>query len=176
MVADADFTFRFITLREPLKHELVPFLEREHQHDDLTLRPARVARVQILLAYASRNALHELLVDISSQSVLQRKHLVGKHAFIDSAYMQEVEAVCKADAVVHDKLKSLDLPPEAEVVIEAWAYATDGENDMRERTTMVSLQLSFFLLANPQRQVLVLPTPQRQSGCQLLCLSTQHLC
>lgn len=133
--------FRVITLREPLKKDIVRFLECEHNGLDTPERPPRVARVQVLLPNPGRDQLHELLVDLDQSKIVQRKHLEGKHSYIDSDYMQAVEAACRADERVQAEIKTLDLPPGATVVIEAWAYATDGMNDMSERTTMVNISL-----------------------------------
>lgn len=51
--------------------------------------------------------------------------------------MQNVAAACLGDPKVQEEIRSLDLPPGATVVVEPWAYATDGLNDMKERQTMV---------------------------------------
>ena len=53
--------------------------------------------------------------------------------------MQTVEKACRADPRIDDEIRKLKLPSGATVVIEAWAYATDGMNDMNERTTMVRI-------------------------------------
>lgn len=88
------------------------------------------------------NEMVELLIDLDAASVVKKEHLVGKHPYIDSAYMQAVEKACRADPRVQAEIEKLKLPSGATVVIEPWAYATDGMNDMSERTTMV-LQLIF---------------------------------
>jgi primary-amine oxidase len=129
--------FRVITLKEPLKKDMISYLEREHTAGDLSTRPPREARVQIVLREAGRNQLHELVVNIDLATVIERKHLEGKHPCIDSEYMNQVEAACRADSCVQAQIKTLHLPAGATVVIEPWAYATDGTNDMTsERTTM----------------------------------------
>lgn len=53
-----------------------------------------------------------------------------KHSYIDSEHLKDVEKVCTVDGWVEEEIKSLDLPEGAEVVIEPWAYATDGLSDM----------------------------------------------
>ena len=130
---------RVITLREPVKRALVPYLEAESNGADLSsLQPARLARVQIVVTKDGCTQFRELVVDLGNAVISSDEHLKGRHSYIDSAYMQAVEAACRADSRVRTQIKSLDLPEAAQVVIEAWAYATDGENDMSERTTMVS--------------------------------------
>lgn len=130
--------FRVITLQEPRKHEMLPFLESEHLGQRPISRPARTARVQATLpGNSGLNEMVELLVDLDAASVVKKEHLVGKHPYIDSAYMQAAEKACREDARVQAEIKKLKLPSGATVVIEPWAYATDGMNDMSERTTMV---------------------------------------
>ena len=129
--------FRVVTLREPLKKEMVLFLEREDGESSTAERPARVARAQVETSLQGRVQLHELLVDLDQCAILKRDHLEGKHCYIDSAYMQAVEKACRADEDVQAEIRTLELPANATVVIEPWAYATDGMNDMSERVTMV---------------------------------------
>lgn len=131
--------FRVITLKEPAKHEMIPFLEREHRGQPPVSRPARTARVQVIVRNesGSKNDLIELLVDLNRSAVTRQETLKGKHSYIDSEYMQAVEKACNADPRIQAEIKKLKLPPDASVVIEPWAYATDGMNDMSERTTMV---------------------------------------
>lgn len=134
--------FRVITLQEPRKHDMIPYLENEHRGARQSLQPARTARVQVTLpGYSGLNQMVELLVDLDAAAVVKKEHLVGKHPYIDSAYMIAVEKACRADARVQAEVQKLKLPPGATVVIEPWAYATDGMNDMTERTTMVGIQL-----------------------------------
>jgi primary-amine oxidase len=130
--------FRVITLQEPPKQQMVAFLEKEHLRETQTPRPPRVARVQVTVPSASGSyELVELLVDLDSAKLIKQEHLVGKHPYIDSAYMQAVEKACRENARVQAEIQKLKLPAGASVVIEPWAYATDGMKDMSERTTMV---------------------------------------
>lgn len=118
---------------------MIPFLDQEHRGQSPDARPTRAALVQVVIrdTKSAANNLIELLVDIDHASVLRKEHLVGKHSYIDSEYMQSVEKACISDPKVQEEIRKLNLPAEATVVVEAWAYATDGMNDMSERTTMV---------------------------------------
>lgn len=116
---------------------MLPFLESEHRAQPQSSRPARTARVQVTIRGDAGNEMVELLIDLDAASVVKKEHLVGKHPYIDSAYMQAVEKACRADARVQAEIEKLKLPSGTTVVIEPWAYATDGMNDMSERTTMV---------------------------------------
>lgn len=125
-----------ITLKEPAKAEMVPFLE--NQGDVVSKRPTRMARVQVSVREGDRNKFIELWVDLDHSSILKNEHLIGKHPYIDSDYMQAVEKSCMADPRIQEQISHLQLPDGATVIVEAWAYATDGTNDMSQRTTMVS--------------------------------------
>ena len=134
-----DAGFRFITLKEPLKAEMIPFLDQEHQGLPPSSRPARVARVQVVVLKRNQRHPTELFVNLDSSTIEKEEQLVGRHSYIDAEYMLEVEKACMADKRIRVEIKKLDLPAEATVVIEPWAYAPDGMNDMRERITMVRL-------------------------------------
>lgn len=131
--------FRVITLQEPPKHQMIAFLDDEHKEQHLRDRPARCARVEVVVKAADEgNALFELLVDLSQEKVLAKQHQRGKHSYIDTAFMHQVEAACLADKTVQERIRVLNLPEGSFVVVEPWAYATDGENDMSKRLSMVS--------------------------------------
>jgi primary-amine oxidase len=133
--------FRVITLQEPPKQEMISFLEGEHSGQN-PKRPIRAARVQVTIRGNSKpNEMVELTIDLSTGSVIKKEHLKGKHPYIDSAYMQAAEKACRADPRIEAEIQKLKLPEGAQVVVEPWAYATDGMNDVSERTTMVRLYL-----------------------------------
>lgn len=119
---------------------MVPFLDRESRGQVQHTRPARCAQVQVVVQSDNKdpNQLFELLVDLDKSIVSSKQQLQGKHSYIDSDYMRQVEAACMADDRVKAEVRSLNLPVNATVCVEPWAYATDGMNDMSERTTMVS--------------------------------------
>ena len=100
--------------------------------------PARTARVQVVIREKSGpGQLIELIVDLNQHSVISRQDLKGKHPYIDTKYMKEVERAAMADDRVKQEIESLNLPERAFVVAEPWAYATDGMNDMSQRVSMV---------------------------------------
>lgn len=135
--------FRVITLQEPPKHQLAPFLDRERQGKPPGPAPTRHARVEVTLPSPDGGGgVFELLVDLDRNRVAKKQHVPGKHSYIDSGYMKQVEAACLANDEVQRHIRTLDLPRGATVVVEAWAYATDGQNDMSKRVTMVSRRFS----------------------------------
>ncbi|KAE8382291.1 copper amine oxidase [Aspergillus bertholletiae] len=147
--------FRVITLREPPKEDMILFLDQEHSAQSLDARPSRVARVQVVIHGESKNKLLELLVDLDHVAVIKQEHLAGKHSYIDSEYMKSVEQACLADARIQEEIKKLKLPTGATVIVEPWAYATDGKNDMSERLTMCWFYMR--LLDNPDANYYAYP-------------------
>lgn len=117
---------------------MVRFLEHANRGEKARERPARIARVQAVFPGGSANKFIELWVDLDQAAILKEEHLIGKHPYIDSDYMQAVEKACMADPKVQEHIAHLQLPDGASVIVEAWAYATDGTNDMSQQTTMVN--------------------------------------
>jgi Cu2+-containing amine oxidase len=171
--------FRVITLQEPPKIEMIQFLEREHQGQSHTSRPARNARVQVIIQTQSgSNEMVELTVNLDQGVVLKKEHLPGKHPYIDSAYMQAVESACRADPRIEVEIQKLKLPEGGTVVIEPWAYATDGMSDMTERTSMVRPRILQKCCIGQLTDVvvLVLYASFRKPRRELLCVSSRFMC
>ncbi|KAJ4298381.1 hypothetical protein N0V88_003411 [Collariella sp. IMI 366227] len=129
----AHIIFRVITLSEPPKAAMIPFLEKEHGEEKGTAKvPARLAMVQ---AHVNQ-AFFEYRIDLEAQDVVSEEALQGRHSHVDRDYMEKVEMACMDDPQVQAELYDLKLPKEAKVVVEAWTYGTDGLNDMSKRMTM----------------------------------------
>ncbi|KAJ5353108.1 copper amine oxidase [Penicillium brevicompactum] len=128
--------FRVITLKEPAKDQMIPFLDDQNRGGNSSKRPARTARVQVVLPGDWAARFVELWVDLDRAVIIKKEHLVGKHPYIDSDYMQAVEKACIEDPRIQEQIALLELPAGATVIVEAWAYATDGLNDMSQRITM----------------------------------------
>ena len=123
---------------------MIQFLERECRKQPTGSAPTRCARVEVVVKSSNgNNELFDILIDLEQQKVIGKQHQEGKHSYIDSAYMKQVEAACLANKEVQAELCSLDLPVGSSVVIEPWAYATDGMNDMSQRISMVRMHLFF---------------------------------
>ena len=140
-----------ITLKEPAKTEMVPFLEHANRGETACKKPARIARVQAILPGGSANKFIELWIDLDQAVILKNEHLVGRHPYIDSDYMQTVEKACLSDPRVQEQITHLQLPEGASVIVEAWACATDGTNDMSQRTTMVSYTCAIYPIGSKIR-------------------------
>lgn len=117
---------------------MVRWLASQDQNHNGVEKPPRCARVQVvLLEGEGPGQLYDLLVDLDQARVVKKEHLPGKHSYIDSSYMRAVEEACRTDPRVQAEIEKLNLPIGSTVCIEPWAYATDGEIDTSQRTTMV---------------------------------------
>lgn len=116
---------------------MIAYLEKEHHRQVPGQVPTRYARVEVVVKGGdNKNQLFELIVDLDNDKVTRKQHIKGRHSYIDADYMKAVEAACLANKEVQTEIRTLNLPAGATVVVEPWAYATDGMNDMTERVTM----------------------------------------
>ncbi|ROT35252.1 copper amine oxidase [Sodiomyces alkalinus F11] len=129
-----DVVFRAITLAEPPKKDMVSFLdiERAGPGAQSPAPPPRQARVQLFHG----RVLHEAVVDLDRRVIVAKEALHGRHSYIDTGFMEKAAEACLADPRVQEEIESLNLPEGATVVVEPWAYATDGVKDMKDRWTM----------------------------------------
>jgi primary-amine oxidase len=125
--------FRVITLWEPPKSEMIPFLDTEYGGQQQSKRPARLAKVQ---AHVGKG-FSEFKLDLDRQAVISEEKLHGRHPHIDGDHARKAELACMADPRVKEQVAALKLPEGATVVVEPWTYGTDGMNDMSDRMTMV---------------------------------------
>lgn len=123
--------FRAITLSEPVKQDLIPYLTAERLGNPLPTPPPRVALVQFYLEKATQ--FRQVRVDLHAGKLFDLEHLDGKHAYVDAGEMKKCEKACLDDPRVQDAIQALQLPKEAVVVCDPWTYSPDGMNDMSRR-------------------------------------------
>ncbi|KAL1973967.1 hypothetical protein VTN31DRAFT_5527 [Thermomyces dupontii] len=131
--AGQKITFRVLTLAEPPKKLMIPFLEAEHQGRSAQ-PPARQAQVQFHTD--ARPDLMEAIVELSTGRIVELQALPGRHSYVDATEMDAAERACLDAPEVKEALRKLNLPENATVCIEPWTYGTDGLNDMSERIIM----------------------------------------
>ncbi|KAB8346143.1 hypothetical protein FH972_023189 [Carpinus fangiana] len=122
-----DLHFKTITLEEPLKAEVLPLLEKEHNGETFTA-PARKA----FACYFIRNTtkFHEAIVNLSDQRVESNVRLGNNvHPSIDGEEIVRVEKLVLADPAVQAEIKKLQLPEGTVVVCDPWIYGSDGVDD-----------------------------------------------
>ncbi|KAI1608197.1 amine oxidase [Exophiala viscosa] len=135
---DHKVIFRVITLAEPPKALLAPYLQAERANQ---IRP-KIPRKAFCQYYLNdRQQFHQVEVDIDTGKLSSREELPGKHSYTDAEEGTKAEAGCLAEPTVQAALKQLDLPENAVVVVEPWTYAPDGLEDMSQRIIMCYLHM-----------------------------------
>ncbi|EME42464.1 hypothetical protein DOTSEDRAFT_73331 [Dothistroma septosporum NZE10] len=122
-----DLHFKAITLEEPPKAQVVPYLEAEFSGHDLLPIERKVFVTYYLRA---TNKFHEAVVNLTSQNVEYNVRL-GKndHAPFDGEEIVAVERIALEDEGVQAELAKLKLPEGSKVVIDPWIYGSDGVED-----------------------------------------------
>ncbi|PGH18130.1 hypothetical protein AJ79_00758 [Helicocarpus griseus UAMH5409] len=137
--------FRVVTLAEPSKAQMIPYLQAERlavsssKPPAVVPRPRRIAHVQFYLGDSSD--FREVRVDLGSGERLEESKLEGKHSYLDETLMQACEKACLADQGVREAIELLELPEGAVVCVEPWTYGTDGMRDMSRRLIMCYLYM-----------------------------------
>jgi len=112
--ASTDLQFKVITLEEPPKAEVFPYLEAEHTGNAV---PSIDRRALVVYYIRKTNKLHEAFVNLSTQSVESNVRLGNNiHAPGDAEEFIGIEKLCLEDASVQAELAKLKLP-EGSVVV-----------------------------------------------------------
>ncbi|KAK8170183.1 copper amine oxidase [Phyllosticta citrichinensis] len=123
-----DLQFKNITLEEPAKAEVVPYLDAEHAGSPL---PSGIRRKAFINYYIrNTNKFHEATVDLTSRSVESNVRLgPNLHANADGDEIVAIEKIAIEDPKVKAEVAKLQLPKGAVVVCDPWIYGSDGIND-----------------------------------------------
>lgn len=126
--AETLFQFKVVTLKEPAKAELVPYLTAERAGTT----PLPVIARRVFLAYYIRNTdkFHEAVVNLS-EGKLESNIRLGpdKHANGDGEEIIAIEKIVLEDPEVLAAIAKLKLPEGAVVVTDPWIYGSDGVNE-----------------------------------------------
>ncbi|RMZ80530.1 hypothetical protein DV737_g2883, partial [Chaetothyriales sp. CBS 132003] len=125
--ANTDLRFKTITLFEPEKKSLLPYLDAEHSGGQLPLIPRKA-----FSAYYIRNTdrFHEAIVNLS-QGKIESNVRLGANVHGNGDYEEIVEL--EKQALEHEAIKAeiakLKLPEGTVVCADPWIYGSDGVND-----------------------------------------------
>lgn len=125
--AHTDLHFKAVTLQEPAKAEMLPYLEAEFSGSPLPTIDRRV----FLTYYLRRtNKFHEAVANLSTQTVEFNARLgANMHAPGDGEEIEAMERIALADEGVQAELAKLQLPKGSHVVADPWIYGADGVDD-----------------------------------------------
>lgn len=115
-----DLHFKAITLQEPAKAEMVPYLEAESSGSAL---PTIQRRVFVTYYLRKTDKFHEAVVNLSRQNVESHVRLgANMHAPGDGEEIFAMERIALEDEGVKRELAKLGLPEGAKVVVDPWIY------------------------------------------------------
>ncbi|CAK1361735.1 unnamed protein product [Cercospora beticola] len=143
---DVQLHFKAGGLEEPIKSDLVAYLDAEHNGKPLPELPRRV----FLMWYIKRTPrLFEAIVDVTNGKIVHQVELPRDfHAPVDRTELREAaDTVMAADTFmaaprVQKEFQRLQIDPQ-NVVLDPWDYSVDGE-ETQERHTQV-----FMYMKNP---------------------------
>ncbi|KAJ9496392.1 hypothetical protein H2202_008055 [Exophiala xenobiotica] len=125
--SNIDLRFKVITLDEPAKKQMVPYLEAEHSGAPLPQIPRKS-----FVSYYIRNTerFHEAVVNLTTGQVDSNVRLgPNMHGNGDYDEILQVEKNALEDEGVKEALKKLQLPEGTVVCADPWIYGSDGIND-----------------------------------------------
>ncbi|MCJ1388004.1 hypothetical protein MMC18_000848 [Xylographa bjoerkii] len=127
--AKTDLLFKAITLEEPAKAQLAPYLDAEHEGRSV----GRIDR-KAFVNYYIRNTdkFHEAVVNLTQRRVESHFRLgPNKHSPGDGEEVVLVEKVALEDEGVKAEIAKLQLPEGTVIISDPWIYGSDGIDDDR---------------------------------------------
>lgn len=127
--AGTDLHFKCVTLQEPAKREVVPFLAAEANGQTL---PKIDRRVMVNYYIRKTNKFHEAVVNLSDGTTEYNVRLgPNLHAPGDGEEIVAIERIALENEEVKAAIAKLKLPEGSQVVIDPWIYGKCDE----ERTS-----------------------------------------
>jgi primary-amine oxidase len=125
--AHTNLQFKVITLQEPPKSEVLPYLSAEHNNKP---RPSISRKAWLNYYIRNTNKYHEAVVNLSTGRV-ERNVLLGPnfHANGDADEIVLIEKLALEDESVKAEIAKLKLPEGTVVISDPWIYGSDGVND-----------------------------------------------
>lgn len=123
--------FKAITLDEPSKALVLPYLDAEHEGLKL---PAVPRTAYVLYVMVNTHKTFEAIVDITTGKLVSNAQIPEDcHAAADAAELYEIEEIALSSPEVKKELERLNLPPDAKVVCDPWTYGSDGYDDLTRK-------------------------------------------
>ncbi|RAO73983.1 uncharacterized protein BHQ10_009995 [Talaromyces amestolkiae] len=122
--------FKRIDVQEPLKKDVIPYIEAERLGQSLPPKPARV--LHTLFHRLDNGAFYKALINADTKSVIYAKEM-PKHVQgpIDVDEMIAIEQLCLEHPEVQKEIEKLQLPAGVTVCNDPWIYGTDDPEESR---------------------------------------------
>lgn len=123
--------FKAVTLDEPAKSLVVPYLEAEHRGSPLPIVPRSA---YVLYVMQNTHKTFEAIVDFSTGKLVSNAEIPADcHAAADTSELYEIEEIALSSPEVKKELERLNLPKGAVVACDPWTYGTDGDDDQTRK-------------------------------------------
>ncbi|KAL7785640.1 copper amine oxidase [Trichoderma ceciliae] len=150
---DTSLRFKVIEVQEPVKKDVIPYLEAERTGQPLPPPPPR-----LVFSYLHRLDTHAFLkavVNLDSKTVTSLEQLPGHiQGPVDVDEMIGLETVCLQHPRVIEEIAKLQLPDGVTVCTDPWIYGTDDETESRR---LVQFYMFIVPVNHPQSNHYSLP-------------------
>ena len=120
---DTDIHYKTVTLAEPPKRDVVPYIEAEARNATL---PTIDRKAFVSYYLRKTNKLHEAIINLSEGGVERNVRLgQNQHGCGDGEEILLMEQIALNDEVVKHEIEKLHLPQGAVVVADPWIYGMD---------------------------------------------------
>ncbi|CUM63850.1 uncharacterized protein PRCAT00001435001 [Priceomyces carsonii] len=120
--------FRTIDVLEPLKDEMIPFLEAQLKGLKTPTRPDR--RIKVYYYIVKRQSFFKAIVNLDTNTVESTLKIPkGIQLGIDMDEAVEIEDACNSHPLVLAELERLNLPKNARIYNDPWNYGTDNRDE-----------------------------------------------
>ncbi|KAL4905593.1 hypothetical protein BDW74DRAFT_185119 [Aspergillus multicolor] len=122
--------YKKIDLQEPIKAEVIPYIEAERLGQPLPRKPTRL--LQVLFHRMDTGAFFKGLLNADTKSVVYAKELPKEiQGPVDTDELIEIEALCLSHPAVKAEIAKLELPAGVTVCNDPWIYGCDDPNESR---------------------------------------------
>jgi primary-amine oxidase len=129
--AGSPIHFKAVTLDEPAKHLVLPYLDAEHKGSALPIVP-RTA--YILYVMVNTNKAFEAIVDFGSGKLVSNSQIPEDCLpAADPSEFSEIEKIVSSSPEVKRELERLNIPAGSIVACDPWTYGSDGDDDFTRK-------------------------------------------
>ncbi|KAL4876380.1 copper amine oxidase [Aspergillus karnatakaensis] len=122
--------YKKIDIQEPIKAEVVPYIEAERLGKPLPTKPTRL--LQVLFHRLDTGAFHKALLNAATKTIIDIKELPKEvQGPVDVDELIAIEQLCLSHPVVQAEIAKLQLPSGVTVCNDPWIYGTDDPNESR---------------------------------------------
>ncbi|RMY66586.1 hypothetical protein D0863_08355 [Hortaea werneckii] len=119
-----------ITLHEPAKADLLPYLDAEASGKPISLRPFIPRCVEIIWSTANERIVHESIISLDANAEVSRTGpKKGQHGSIDRYEAKSAVEKIVNHPEVRKAVKALGLAENVTIACDPWMYGADRDND-----------------------------------------------